>query len=164
MHNRCSVTAAGLWHFTSVEYSVINQLEALRPAIKREWEHLLRTEPALSPLANPDTLVFLMDETLAQVLQGLRSRSLKKWLHEAGILMTPLQRRCSCGVNPLLTYYATGELALRAVTARSLGANFEPVLLIFHAIAQREIEALCGVCCHKGSPACPQRQLAAPPA
>ena len=147
-----------------MEHGVIIQLEALRPAIKREWEHLLRTEPALSPLANPDTLVFLMDETLEQLFHGVRTRSARTTPREAALLLTPLQRRCTCGLNPLLTYYATGELALRAATAAALGENFEPVLLVLHSIARREIDALCGVCCHRGTLACLHRQGAVPAA
>ena len=164
MHNRCSAVAAALWHFTPVEQSVVNQLEVLRPAIKREWDHLLRTEPALSPLANPDTLVFLMDETLDQLLHGLRARSSHPTQREIAQLLTPLQRRCACGLNPLLTYYATGELALRAATAGVLGEHFEPVLLVLHGIARREIDALCGVCCHRNSVACLHGQGALPAA
>jgi hypothetical protein len=164
LHNPCSAAAAALWHPASVEQSVISRLEALRPAIKREWDHLLRTEPALSPLANPDTLVFLMDETLDQLLQGVRTRPARTTPREAALLLTPLQRRCTCGLNPLLTYYATGELALRAVTAAPLGENFEPVLLVLHGIARREIDALCGVCCHRNTPGCLHRQGAMPAA
>jgi hypothetical protein len=147
-----------------VEQCVVTQLEALRPAIKREWNHLLRTEPALSPLANPDTLVFLMDETLDQLVQGVRARPSHTTPREAALLLTPLQRRCTCGLNPLLTYYATGELALRAITAAVLGANFEPALLVLHGIARREIDALCGVCCHRNTAACLHPQRTAPAA
>ena len=132
-----------------------SRLETLRPAIKREWEKLLRTEPALSPMANPDTLVFLMDETLKQLADCLRARAAKGWTKKDAPLVAPLQRRCPCGLNPLLNYYATGELAVHAAAATRLeGADLEDTLLCFHALAQREIDTLCSVCQHKHGPAC----------
>jgi hypothetical protein len=138
-----------------VDPVTVTRLEALRPAIKREWEKLLRTEPALSPMANPDTLVFLMDETLTQLGDGLRARLAKGWMHRAPPVIAPLQRRCPCGLNPLLNYYATGELAVHAATAPRLEHNdLEEVLALFHVLAQREIDTLCGVCQHRRGVAC----------
>ena len=71
-----------------------------------------------------------------------------------------MQSRCHCSINPLLTYYTTGELALRAAAGAALGTDIEEVLLYFHSLGQREIEALCGVCTHRGTEACPDFQMA----
>lgn len=122
------------------------RLEGLRSSWKREWETLLRAEPTLSPLGHPDTLVFLMDETISTVLRTLRSRPLPPAPADRRSLRTPLQRHCACGLNPLLNYYATGEVALRAVAAPALGAALEEALAGYHRLAQREIDTLCAVC------------------
>jgi len=138
-----------------VDPASVNRLESLRPAIKREWEKLLRTEPALSPMANPDTLVFLMDESLKQLADCLRARPSRSGPGKSPPLIAPLQRRCPCGLNPLLNYYATGELAVHAASAARLdGAELEETLLCFHLLAQREIDTLCSVCQHKHGTAC----------
>ncbi len=128
--------------------------------MKERWETLLRLEPTLTPLANPDTLVFMMDETLAQLSSAIKARSFKRWLKNNPALVAPMQSRCHCSINPLLTYYTTGELALRAAGGADLGPDLEEVLLYFHSLGQREIEALCGVCTHQGTEACPDLQMA----
>jgi hypothetical protein len=131
------------------------QLEGLRPAIKKEWEALLRAEPAPSPLGNPDTLLYLMDETLTQVFRALTESSLESVLKKSPALLVPLQRHCVCGLNPLLNYYATGELALHLVAAKRIGPQLlEGVLTSFHLLAQQEIDTLCSVCLNRESPAC----------
>lgn len=131
---------------SSVEAAALSHLESLRPAIKREWESLLRTEPTLSPLAEPDILVFMMDATLTQVFAEAGRDTAGGWRAHVGNLGRPLQRHCACGRNPLLNYYATGELALHAGAGRALGPALDEVLVPYHALAQREIETFCSVC------------------
>ncbi len=159
MHNPCRVAHAQTWHYGVVHKGVTSQLEALRPAVKKRWEALLRLEPTLTPLANPDTLVFMMDETLHQLSSAIKARSFKRWLKENPALVAPMQSRCHCALNPLLTYYTTGELALRAAAGAALGSDLEEVLLYFHSLGQREIETLCGVCAHLGTEVCPDTRI-----
>jgi len=128
--------------------------------IKQRWEALLRAEPIASPLSNPDTLVFLMDETLRQVSSALRTRSVKTGLRAHATTIAPLQGKCACGINPLLAYYTTGRYALREVAEDKLGLAFNEVLVFFHSIAQKDIQALCGVCCNRGAEDCSQRRHA----
>lgn len=135
-----------------VDDSDIQRLETLRPALKREWESLLRTEPTLSPLGNPDVLVYLMDETFAQLRTALRLHPAKHWNGRATALRLPLQRHCACGLNPLLNYYATGEIALHVVVARDFNEHLEEVLTCYHLLAQKEIDTLCAVCQHRHPP------------
>ena len=131
------------------------QLEGLRPAIKKEWEALLRAEPAPSPLGNPDTLLYLMDETITQVLRSLSEHPLDVMLKKSSALLVPLQRHCGCGLNPLLNYYATGELALHFVAAKRVPQPMlDAVLTSFHLLAQQEIDTLCSVCLNRSSGAC----------
>jgi len=146
--------------------ATLQSLVALCPAIKTEWGVLLRGEPALTPLGRPDTLVFLMDATLAQLFDGLTSRSDRKWLQHCPPLVAPVHRYCACGLNPLLKYFTTGELALRAAAGLAVGEEIEEVLILFHSMAQQEIEALCTVCQHKGVPGCcelPGKPVRTPP-
>lgn len=130
----------------------------LRPAVKQRWEEFLRLEPAMTPLANPDTLVFMMETTLTQLSSALTAPSFRRWMKKNPAFVAPLQSRCHCSINPLLTYYTTGELALRAAAGSSLGPDLEEVLLYFHSLGQREIESLCGVCAYKDSDACADSQ------
>lgn len=130
-------------------------LAGLCPAIKKEWADLLKGEPTITPLGRPDTLVFLMDATLAQLFDGLESKSSHPhWLKRCNPVVGPVHNYCACGLNPLLKYFTTGELALRAAAGARLGAEIEEVLERFRALAQREIETLCSVCQHKGVPGC----------
>lgn len=116
---------------------------------------MLRAEPAPSPLGNPDTLLYLMDETLTQVARSLSEKSLEAVLKKSSALLVPLQRHCVCGLNPLLNYYATGELALHLVAARRVPQPMlDGLLTAFHLIAQQEIDTLCSVCLNRASPAC----------
>ena len=155
LRKRCRDRAGANRHTVEVDQSVIDQVERLRPAIKREWGALLRTEPTLSPLGHPDTLAYLMDETLAQVIKGVHAHSVKSWIRRSPALLAPLQRHCACGLNPLLNYYATGELALHAVLREKLDAIACDVwLTVFHLKAQQEIETLCAVCQVRGGPNC----------
>jgi len=138
---------------------VVPRLAALRPAIKAEWTSLLRAEPALSPMGHPDTLVFLMDETLDQLAALIRTRPSRPGLARAAPVVAPLQRRCPCGLNPLLNYYATGELAVRAAARTLLAADLEELLACFHLLAQREIDTLCSVCRHRHEPYCRDSEI-----
>ena len=107
----------------------------------------MRAEPTLSPLGHPDTLAYLMDETITQVLKGLGGQSLKNWIQRSPVLLAPLQRHCHCQQNPLLNYYATGELALRAALRKKFDAEIcEALLTVYHVKAQLEIETLCAMC------------------
>ncbi len=134
--------------------ATLQSLAALCPAIKTEWSELLRGEPVLTPLGRPDTLVFLMDATLTQLFAGLGELTEEQWLRRCPALIAQVHAYCACGLNPLLKYYTTGELALRATAAPLLGAEIEDVLLLFRSLAQQEIETLCSVCQHKGTPGC----------
>ena len=150
----CGAVIRGLWQSRPMTPATLRTLVPLCPAVKSEWMSLLRGEPVLTPLGRPDTLVYLMDATLSQLFSGLKSKSEEKWLKGCPAHVAPVHRYCACGLNPLLKYFTTGELALRAAAGPALGEEIEEVLLQFHALAQQEIEALCTVCQHKGIPGC----------
>ncbi len=158
MRNRCSAATAPSWQYARVDDGVTGRLKGLRPLIKQRWEALLRAEPVASPLASPDNLVFLMDETLDQLTAALHTRSLRAWLRRNQAVVAPLQGQCACGINPLLAYYTTGRLALCEVAGENIGPAFAEILLFYHSLAQKDIEALCGVCRHQASDFCSQRK------
>ena len=124
---------------------------------------MLRGEPVLSPLGRPDTLVFLMDATLLQLLQGLQAKQELLWLQHCRPVAGSVHRHCACGLNPLLKYFTTGELALRAGAGPAVGAEIEEILLLFRALAQHEVDVLCSLCQHPEWPGCalPRRRGAA---
>lgn len=115
---------------------------------------LLKFEPTITPLGRPDTLVYLMDATLAQLFSGLETKSTRHWLRDCPPVLGSMHGYCACGLNPLLKYFTTGELALRAAAGTTLGVDIEEVLLLFRALAQQEIQTLCSVCQHKGESGC----------
>jgi hypothetical protein len=115
----------------------LKTLERLRPATKREWAGLLGREPAASALANPDTL--------DQLRLGLLEPG-EKWLRQSVTATGSARARCRCSFNPLITCFATGEIALRAVLAGELASELGETLRIFLALAHEEIEALCSIC------------------
>jgi hypothetical protein len=130
------------------------RLDALRPAIKRRWEVLLRAEPPSSALASPDTFVFLMDTTLERVASALHTGALSPRAGPGEGSLQAAKDRCKCGLNPLLTYYISGEKALIEIAGPVLRHDLDCALIFFHGLAHREIEALCGVCNHCGTEHC----------
>ncbi len=132
-------------------------LIGLRPMIKTCWEVLLRAEPPTSALGNPDTLVFMMDQTLNAFFTALRSPTPRHWLAHHPLLCGTLDETCPCGRNPLLHYFVSGEEAVVAIAAKALGDQADlstaeqdqllaEVQLTFHYLAQHELQIFCDLC------------------
>jgi hypothetical protein len=131
-------------------------LHAQRTPLKVEWRRRLRIEPTSTPLANPDTLVYLMDETLIQLESLVRARPAPRWLRLRKTHLGPLRSLCPCGLNPLLAYFSTGVEALDAVLSTDgylTGEEISTLCQGWHFLAQSEIEALCEGCCRVCAPA-----------
>jgi hypothetical protein len=115
-----------------------------RTHLKQAWERRLRLEPVRSALGEPAVLVYMMDETLRQ-LEGLLTRRHVGRAEKAG----DFESRCRCRLNPLLAYFSTGESALLALLEGD-GVVEAPlrsqVSGWWRLLAQREIDAVCGVC------------------
>jgi hypothetical protein len=148
-----------LWHTAGqMHESYIRALNHHRRTLRSRWEVLLRAERINSPLANPDTLVFLMDYTLDRLLDELRSPRQRR-------RRSPDERPpCPCGRNPLLAYFQTAEqamietlflneseLAICSPEERHVG--LEELRTAVREVGRREIESFCAVCQHQ--PACP---------
>jgi hypothetical protein len=131
-------------------------LHAQRTPLKADWRRRLRIEPVSSPLANPDTLVYLMDETLAQLESLVCDQPAQRWLKLRKTHLEPLRSLCPCGLNPLLAYFITGIEALDVVLSNDrylTGAEIFMLCQGWHFLAQSEIEALCEGCCRVCAPA-----------
>jgi hypothetical protein len=131
-------------------------LSAQRTRLKAEWCRRLRIEPVSTPLANPDTLAYLMDETLAQLESLVCDRPAQRWLRLRKTHLEPLRSLCPCGLNPLLTYFSSGVETLDAIlcTDGYLTKGEKSMLCqAWHFLAQSEIEALCEGCCRVCAPA-----------
>jgi hypothetical protein len=134
-----------------VETEILSDLQALRGEIRAHWETLLRLERATSPLAQPDTLVHLLETTLNEIFRDLENWSPRRHSTPA---VAPL---CPCGRNPLLAYFAAGRQALRDALVRTQSAKPTPdprkrdlalacVDQVFNQISCREIALFCSVC------------------
>lgn len=146
---RCGLASWGM------QADVLATLVRRRPEIRQAWEVLLRTERASTPMANPDTLVYMMDLTLDEIL---------KVLHE---VKTPPgargeQPECPCGLNPMLVYFAAMRqvltealvLAQAALPSQSPRQRETDLALLTHAADQvsgREVVAFCSLCQRRSS-------------
>lgn len=130
---------------------MLRDLQARRGEIRAHWETLLRLERATSPLAQPDTLVHLLDTTLEEIYRDLGLWSPRR---HPTLAKAP---RCPCGRNPLLAYFAAGRQALRdaLIHAQSSGPTPTPgqrdtalacVDQVFEHISGREVAAFCALC------------------
>lgn len=136
-----------------MEPKLLRTLRARRRGIARRWEALLRVEPVTTPLAHPDTLVFLIEETLRGALAELAA--------SPGPLPA-LPVVCACGRHPLLAFFAAGEQALlealvlaqaqegpEASAGRALAV--EEMRGVVRLIARREVGAFAGVCQYRAA-------------
>ncbi len=133
--------------------SFVAEFAARRPAIKHAWEKKLRLEPVTSPLANPDTLVLLMDRTLDDLEQALAERCSAPVLPPGRAARTG----CLCGLNPLLAYFRVAASVIPAVmsqgadrcpalSAATYAACLQETLAAIQATAHEEIRSFCAMC------------------
>jgi hypothetical protein len=124
----------------------IRTLEDRRAQIRARWEAFLRIEHVDTPLASPDTLVYLFDQTLAEVFARLRTAPPR---HAATL---PAHTK-----SPLLAYFRAGEQALLealvlaqaerpAIDAGECQADLVALQHVIRAIARKDITNLEGAC------------------
>ncbi len=131
-----------------MDKSLLLALQERRPQIRARWETLLRIERVETPLANPDTLVFMFDLTLDAVLNALPGRPRE-----------PLQSRprCRCDCNPMRVYYFALEQALMetlihlqaeqpALSAKSRVAAVTELCTTLRRIARQELAVFDQIC------------------
>jgi len=140
--------------------SLLRTLQGLRPTILERWEVLLRAEPVTSPLANPDSLVYLMGWTLDRFFTALRGPLSRRRITGRGsnrASFTEERDLCACKMNPLLAYFATAELALvqaalPTLQPREREAALNIIRLALQVVAKREIDTFCAVCQRRQTP------------
>lgn len=134
-------------YWAPMQEAFIHTLRTQRAQIRTRWEALLRIEKVNTPLANPDTLVFLFNQTLDEVFTTLGNPHRRR-------PDTPVE--CTSGKNPLLAYFHAGEQALleALVLAQAGSHQLDPrerdkdvaeLKQVLHAIARREIGTLDGL-------------------
>ncbi len=135
----------------------LEALDGHRAEIRRKWELLLRAAPVTTPLGNPDTLIYLMDESIEQLFALFRSKSTHEWLSRHPPAAGDVGSTCHCRLNPLINYFIAGQAAL-AFAAQTVPRNqhhlddlaatacVDELLLTFRFLAHREIHAFCEVC------------------
>jgi hypothetical protein len=142
-----------------MEESLVQSLRARRVEIRNRWNDLLHVERALSPLAHPDTLVYLLDETLEKILAGLNSPGGE--LNRATLGPAPAWPNCDCGRNPYLRFYVAGEHALlealvliqAEIHVRDANARDLAVLELYEVVrrfARSDVELFCSLCQLRG--------------
>jgi hypothetical protein len=138
-----------------MEDSLVQSLRARRADIRSRWNDLLHVERALSPLAHPDTLAFLLDQTLEKILAGLKSPGGET--NRATLGPPPAWPRCDCGRNPYLRFYVAGEHALlealvliqAEIHVRDANARDLAVLELYEVVrlfARNDVELFCSLC------------------
>jgi len=135
--------------------TILRTLQALRPTILERWETLLRAEPVTSPLANPDSLVYLMNWSLDRFFHELRGSLSRRRMTDRGNSKPPCEEKigdsCACRMNPLLAYFITAELAIVQTALPSLQPREREIVLssirlALQVVAKREIDTFCAVC------------------
>ena len=139
--------------------NLLRTLQGLRPTILERWEVLLRAEPVSSPLANPDSLVYLMGWTLDRFFTALRGPLSRRRIGRGNNRASFNEERdtCACKMNPLLAYFATAELALIQAALPILQpcereSELSTIRLALQVVAKREIGTFCAVCQRRHTP------------
>ena len=140
-----------------MQEAVIRTLRARRAQIRARWEVFLRVEKVNTPLANPDTLVYLFDQTLNEVFAALQDTPVSRH---------PAPPAAAGKDNPLSAYFLAGEQALLealilvqagtpGLSPKERDADVTQLRHVMHRIARRDLASLDGAFVSKKSPAAP---------
>jgi hypothetical protein len=109
-------------------------------------------------MANPDSLIYLMEWTLNELFARLRNEATDPVASEGRISRDDrVAAICDCGGNPFLSYFGSVRKAVLtwAGSTHSPIANLsgeersrcvDEILSALEVIAKREIESFCSVC------------------
>ena len=131
-----------------MQAALIRTLSARRAQIRARWEAFLRIERVNTPLANPDTLVYLFDDTLKEVFAMLQEPPARR---------SPGPLEPASGNNPLIAYFIAGEQALleALILAQAGSPSLDPAVRdtelaelksAIRTIARRELGTWDGLC------------------
>ncbi len=133
-----------------MEPDLIANFESQRTDLFARWKDLLALDRTASPLASPEILVYMIDQTIEELLLALRRG-------RAAGQRRPEPVACECGRNPYLPYFGAGRQAIREalVLAQAaipfLGAATRDAALAeldcaYREIERRHIEPFCAIC------------------
>jgi hypothetical protein len=136
---------------------MLHALEAQRNELHSRWEALLRVEPVITPLGQPEALKHMIDFTLKTLFTSLHTAHSQRKKHLKSVREWAADRSlCPCGKNPLMAYFVAGEQALLETlilvqaglpdcAETRATAVYELKLAMAH-VAHREIETFCALC------------------
>lgn len=127
---------------------IIRALQERRAQIRARWEALLRIEKVTTPLANPDTLVFALDNSLDEIFAALRQPPPRKSASDSATVE---------GSSPWWAYFRAGEQALleslillqaemESLDPAARDTSFGNLKQVINNLTRREIEAWGAIC------------------
>ena len=151
---------------------LVRALHAKRGRILLQWEALLRVERTTSPLAHPDSLVYLLPWAIDEIFSALQPDADGKPV-PAPPAATVLPSECACGRNPYLVFFIAGEQALNealvlaqteipALDAASRDSAVSELYAVLSHLRDQEIESFCALCTYRRPATCTDVQPVAP--
>lgn len=139
-----------------MKQSFLKSVMARRSTIKQRWLGYLRQAPARTPLANPELLAYMMNETLTELF-AMKSATSAPNLEIDRTTTTVLARTaCRCGLNPYIGYFLAGEAALVSViremkpssclTENDILRCETELLFSLRVLGHQEVDAFCIIC------------------
>ncbi len=130
--------------------TVIRAIQAQRRSICNRWEILLRARPHRSPLADPEILTHKIPQTCDEVFERLH-------FHRTPENFVMKEPDCPCAHNPMLDFFAMGEIAMTEGMIRALrtvpdlsmterSKSLKELHLELHHLRVQEIDLLCSIC------------------
>ncbi len=142
----------------------LRTLNRRRALIKQRWRAVLEHAPTRTPLANPELLAYMIDDTLDELLSGSLSDSATPPVrHHDGGEFDPhdaakalVLSSCRCGLNPYIGFFLAGESALVSVireiepigqmSEHDILAAETQLLFALRVIGHRDVNSFCEVC------------------
>jgi hypothetical protein len=156
----------GVWrrgsrYLETMSRQFLSLLRLRKEQIQNHWRTLLRIEPSSSPLANPETLQYLIPEMFERVFAKAEQLSSRPMSLEEARRQLP---NCACGNNPYRAFFVAAEQAITEAVVL-LETTLNPRLRDEHALAilvytvrtlaVDEIDTFCAACLHHGvAPGC----------
>lgn len=131
------------------------RLRARQSAIEQQWRTLLAIEPVWTPLANPQTLQYLIPTMCHAIFEHAAKLSRSPSALATARAHLP---DCNCGNNPYRAFFIAGEQALTEaaiVVQAQLAAELRKprdltaLIYVIRGAARSEIDAFCGACVHR---------------
>lgn len=125
----------------------IRALQARRAQIRTRWEALLRIEKVTTPLANPDTLVFALDQSLDDIFTALLQPPVPPAVTDAGDAgeACPWRAYYRAGQQALLEALVLVQARMPVLDPATRDNTFATLKQVVGNLMQREISAWSGL-------------------